>query len=187
MRTTLKRAFVAGAVAVAIGVPVGAYAATGPMDVDEPETTESETWTPPRQQNQDYDAPPDVKAILEDAGIKDLEAEHQQEMTQRREDWRANPDPDGREEFRADMTALRDEHRAEVIEAVKAIDDEAADWLADHWAEMTGPGFGQGGNGQGNAYGKANGPRNGDGNRAGGFRNGDGVGVQEQLRDPATD
>ena len=49
MRTTLKRAFVAGAVAGAIGVPVGAYAATGPMDVDEPETTESETWTPPRQ------------------------------------------------------------------------------------------------------------------------------------------
>lgn len=187
MRTTLKRALVAGAVAVAIGVPVGAYAATGPMDVDEPETTESETWTPPRQQNQDCDAPPEVKAILDEAEIKDLEAEHQREMTQFRENWRANPDPDGREAFREKMTALREEHREAVLDAVRAIDDEAAEWLETHWAEMTGPGFGQGGNGQGNGYGRANGPRNGDGHRAGGFRNGDGVGVQEQQRDPATD
>ena len=187
MRTTLKRAFVAGAVAVAIGVPVGAYAVTGPMDVDEPESTESETWTPPRQQIQDCDAPADVKAILEDAGIKDLEAEHQREMTKLREEWRANPDPDGREAFRAEMTALREQHRERVLAAVAELDEDAAEWLEQHWAEMTGPGFGQGGAGQGNGYGKANGPRNGDGYRAGGFRHGDGVGVQDQQRNPAND
>ncbi|NCD20662.1 MAG: hypothetical protein EOL89_11915 [Actinobacteria bacterium] len=187
MSTTLKRAFLAGAVAVAIGVPVGAYAVTGPMEEDEPETTESETWTPPRQQNQDCDAPDYVKEAIEEAGVDQLEADHKAAMTQLREEWRANPDPDGREAYRAEMTALRAQHRERVLAAVGDVSEDAAEWLADHWAEMTGPGFGQGGNGQGNGYGKANGPRNGDGNRAGGFRNGDGVGVQEQLRDPATD
>lgn len=187
MRTTLKRAFVAGAVAVSIGVPVGAYAATLPTDTDEPETTETETWTPPRRQAQDCDATPEVKAILERAEIKDLEADHQEEMTRLREELRANPDPDARETFRAEMTALREQHREDVLAAVEAIDEDAATWLEQHWAEMTGPGFGQGGNGQGFGHGKANGPRTGDGFRGdgfrgGGFRGGDGVGVQEQQR-----
>jgi hypothetical protein len=31
------------------------------MDTDEPETTESETWTPPTPAEPDCDAPPEVK------------------------------------------------------------------------------------------------------------------------------
>jgi hypothetical protein len=56
-----------------------------------------------------------------------------------------------------------------------------------HWAEMTGPGFGQGGTARATPTGKANGPRTGDGFRGGGFRNGDESAFRSSSADPATD
>ena len=141
MRTTLKRALVAGAVAVTVAVPIGAFAA-----VDDANQT-SASWSPHGQ----CDAPENVRAALDSPEITALQDEHRAEVTALREEHRANQDPDSRESFRASMTTLRDEHRTEIIAALESMgESDAAAWLQEHWSTMQGgQGFGQGRGGQG--------------------------------------
>jgi len=160
MRRMMKRGLAAGAVALAVGLPVGAWAGTVSAE-DIPDSSDTQTWTPPRLQ--DCDAPDEIRAILESPEMLEHKAEHQAESAQLREERRSAQDPTTREEYRAAMATVREENRAEV-EALLADEPEALAWLQEHWAETGtqgggqrmgagmggGQGAGQGGMGMGN-------------------------------------
>lgn len=156
MRRMMKRGLAAGAVALAVGLPMGAWAGTVSAE-DIPDSSDTQTWTPPRLQ--DCDAPDEIKAILESEEMLKLKAEHQAEAAQLRAERQSAQDPATREEHRAAMATIREENRNEVRTAL-ADEKEALAWLEEHWAESgtqggqgmgggRGMGAGQGGMGMG--------------------------------------
>lgn len=74
MRAWTRRGLVAGAVTLAIAVPIGAYAAT-----DDPPVTpsDSNTWTPPRLPG---DVPDAVREAFDSAEMQALREEHRADM-----------------------------------------------------------------------------------------------------------
>jgi hypothetical protein len=87
MRASTRRGLVVAAVAVAVGVPVAAYAAT---DGAPPPTEQSETFTPPCL---DGDAPDGLRDALGSPQAQALRDEHRAEMsellTEEQREWMA--------------------------------------------------------------------------------------------------
>lgn len=156
MRKNVKRGLAAGALVLAMGLPIGAYAA-------DDDTT---TWTPG-----DCDMPAEVRAAFESPELQALREARQAEATQLRAEHRTAQDPDTRDARQAEAAKYREQYR-EQVEAQLAANPEALAWFQENGA------------GQNARQGEGAGAGAQAGQRAGGqARQGDRVQAQDCLTD----
>lgn len=152
MRKNMTRGIAAGALVLAMGLPIGAYAAPG------------DDWAPGAG---DCEMSEEVRAAFENnPELQALREARQDEATQLRTEHRATQDPDGREARQAEAAQSREQYR-EKVEAQLADNPEALAWYQENGA------------GQNARQGEGAGQQSGEG--AGGqYRQGGGAGVRAQ-------
>lgn len=156
MQKNMKRGMAAGALVLAMGLPIGAYAAPG------------DPWA---AGTGDCDMSEEVRAAFENnTELQGLREARQTEATQLRAEHRATQDPATREARQAEAAESREQYRVKV-EAQLADDPEALAWFQANGAGQNA----RQGDGAGQHAGAQAGERAGGQNRQGG-----GAGVRAQ-------
>lgn len=150
MRKNMTRGIAAGALVLAMGLPIGAYAAPG------------DDWAPGAG---DCEMSEEVRAAFENnPELQALREARQADATQFRAEHRATQDPDGREARQAEAAQSREQYR-EKVEA--QLEGDALAWYQENGA------------GQNARQGEGAGQQAGEG-AGGQYRQGGGAGVRAQ-------
>lgn len=119
MRKNMTRGMAAGALILAMGLPIGAFAA------------EDDDWAPGAG---DCEMSEEVRAAFENnPELQALREARQADATQFRAEHRATQDPDGREARQAEAAQSREQYR-EKVEAQLADNPEALAWYQENGA-----------------------------------------------------
>lgn len=138
MRTMMRRGLVAGAVALAISMPMGAFAANGPDD-DPTQATQQYG-----RRAGDCTAPEQVREVLQSQEMIALREQFRADVAALREQYRAGETT--YDEHVAAVQQVRERYEAQVRELI-GDNAEALAWVEDHWGglgERAANGHGQG-------------------------------------------
>jgi len=127
MRTMMRRGLVAGAVALAISMPAGAFAANGPDDDPSQATRQYGYGT------RECVPPDEVRELLQSQEMVQLREQYRADVAALREQYRAGETT--REDHLAAVEQLRERYREQVTEML-GDSPEALEWVEEHWGDM---------------------------------------------------